>query len=213
MIVATVPVGLLQCNCTILGDPASGEALVVDPGDEADKVGAALRRHGLRCTAIVNTHAHIDHVGANHPLKQATGARLLLHEADLPLYDNLRAQSEWLGGVIPEPVRADLDAHLQQGDRVRAGGVVVEVLHTPGHTPGSVCFHLEGAEPLLLSGDTLFAGSIGRTDLWGGDFAQEIASIRTRLLTLDDSTRVIPGHGPETTIGRERRYNPFLAGV
>jgi hydroxyacylglutathione hydrolase len=210
MIVSVVPVGALQCNCTILGDPASGEALVVDPGDEVEKIVSALRRQGLRCTTILNTHAHIDHVGANHALKDAAGARVMLHEADLPLYDNLRMQSEWMGGLIPEPLRAEVDRHVAQGDRVSAGVVSVEVLHTPGHTPGSICFSVEGKEPLLLSGDTLFAGSIGRTDLWGGNFDQEIASIRTRLLTLDDSTRVIPGHGPETTIGWERRRNPFL---
>jgi hydroxyacylglutathione hydrolase len=210
MIVSVVPVGALQCNCTILGDPASGEALVVDPGDEVEKILNALRRQGLRCTTILNTHAHIDHVGANHALKDAAGARVMLHEADLPLYDNMRVQSEWMGGLIPEPPRAEVDGHVGQGDRVRAGVVTVEVLHTPGHTPGSICFRVEGKDPLLLSGDTLFAGSIGRTDLWGGDFDQEIASIRTRLLTLDDTTRVIPGHGPETTIGWERRRNPFL---
>jgi hydroxyacylglutathione hydrolase len=210
MIVTVVPVGALQCNCTILGDPRAGEAIVVDPGDEVDKILAALRKHALRCIAILNTHAHIDHVGANHALKEATGARLMLHEADLPLYDNLRVQAEWLGGLMPEPRRAEVDQHVGHGDQVSAGEVVAEVLHTPGHTPGSLSFHLAGAEPLLLSGDTLFAGSIGRTDLWGGDFDQEIASIRSRLLTLDETTRVIPGHGPETTIGWERRRNPFL---
>jgi glyoxylase-like metal-dependent hydrolase (beta-lactamase superfamily II) len=134
----------------------------------------------------------------------------MLHEADLPLYDNLRVQSEWMGGLIPEPVRAEVDRHVGHGDRVKAGEVSAEVLHTPGHTPGSICFHVRGGEPLLLSGDTLFAGSIGRTDLWGGDYDQEIASIRIRLLALDDVTRVVPGHGPETTIGSERRRNPFL---
>jgi glyoxylase-like metal-dependent hydrolase (beta-lactamase superfamily II) len=212
MIVTVVPVGALRCNCTILGDPRAGEAIVVDPGDDVDRILAALTRHALRCTAILNTHAHIDHVGANHALKEATGARVMMHEADLPLYDNLRMQSEWMGGLIPEPPRAEVDQHVAHGDRVRAGEVTAEVLHTPGHTPGSLCFHLAGAEPLVLAGDTLFAGSIGRTDLWGGDFDTEIASIRSRLLSLDDTTRVIPGHGPETTIGWERRRNPFLNG-
>jgi glyoxylase-like metal-dependent hydrolase (beta-lactamase superfamily II) len=210
MVVTVVPVGVLHCNCTILGDPEAGEAVVVDPGDEVDKILSALRRHGLRCTVILNTHAHIDHVGANHALKERSGARVMLHEADLPLYDNLGVQSQWMGGLIPEPPRAEVDAHLGHGDRVGAGSVTAEVLHTPGHTPGSLCFYLDGKEPLVLSGDTLFAGSIGRTDLWGGDFDQEIESIRKRLLTLDDTTRVIPGHGPETTIGWERRRNPFL---
>jgi glyoxylase-like metal-dependent hydrolase (beta-lactamase superfamily II) len=201
LLVETFPVGLLQCNCTVLGDPV----------DEVSKVLAVLEKHDLRCRVILNTHTHIDHVGANDELKQSTGARLMLHEADLPLYDNLRVQSEWLGGVMPPPVRASVDDHVHQGDRIRAGAVVGEVLHTPGHTPGSLCFHIDGREPLLLSGDTLFAGSVGRTDLWGGDYDQEIESIRKRLLTLDDATQVIPGHGPVTSIGRERQKNPFLA--
>jgi glyoxylase-like metal-dependent hydrolase (beta-lactamase superfamily II) len=209
MLVTVVPVGPLQCNCTILGDPGSGEAIVVDPGDEVEKVLAALRRHGLRCAVILNTHAHIDHVGANHALREASGARLMMHEADLPLYDNLRVQSQWLGGLIPEPPRAELDGHVDHGDRVGVGEVAVQVLHTPGHTPGSICFRV-GEEALVLTGDTLFAGSIGRTDLWGGDFEQEIASIRRHLLPLDAATRVIPGHGPETTIGWEKQHNPFL---
>jgi hydroxyacylglutathione hydrolase len=210
ILVRTFPVGLLQCNCVVIGDPTTKQAIVVDPGDDAERVLAVLGEHGLTCRAILNTHTHIDHVGANQALKDATGARLMLHESDLPLYDALRVQSEWMGGMLPEPVRAAVDEHIHQGDRVTAGGLVAEVLHTPGHTPGSLCFHFAGGEPLLLSGDTLFAGSIGRTDLWGGDYDQEIASIRTRLLGLDDRTRVIPGHGPETTIGRERRKNPFL---
>jgi hydroxyacylglutathione hydrolase len=210
LIVRSFAVGLLQCNCTILGDPVSREAIVVDPGDEAQKVLEVLKEEGLLCRTILNTHTHIDHVGANQALKEATGARLLLHEADLPLYDNLRAQALMLGGLMPTPERAAVNETIHQGDRVRAGGLLAEVLHTPGHTPGSLCFHVDSGA-LLLSGDTLFAGSIGRTDLWGGDYDQEIASIRERLLALDDRTRVIPGHGPETTIGQERRRNPFLA--
>jgi hydroxyacylglutathione hydrolase len=208
----TFPVGMLQCNCTIIGDPLSKDAIVVDPGDDVAAVLAALNRHGLTCRAILNTHTHIDHVGANHELREATGARLMLHEADLPLYDNLHVQAELLG-LGPAPVRALVDEHIQQGDHVRAGALDLGVLHTPGHTPGSLCFHLGGVSPLLLSGDTLFAGSIGRTDLWGGDYEQEIASIRNRLLGLDDRTRIIAGHGPETTIGRERQRNPFLTGL
>jgi hydroxyacylglutathione hydrolase len=134
----------------------------------------------------------------------------MLHEADLPLYDKLSVQAEWMGGMLAAPARAPVDEEIHQGDRVTAGSLVADVLHTPGHTPGSLCFHLPGAQPLLLSGDTLFAGSIGRTDLWGGDYEQELRSIRDRLLGLDAATRVIPGHGPETTLGRERRQNPFL---
>jgi hydroxyacylglutathione hydrolase len=209
LLIETFPVGLLQCNCSVIGDPASGEAVVVDPGDDVERVLAILRRHGLTCRAIVNTHTHIDHVGANHELREATGARLMLHEADVPLYDHLPLQAEFLR-IGPPPLRATVDEHIHQGDRVRAGAIDLEVLHTPGHTPGSLCFHLDGAAPVLFSGDTLFAGSVGRTDLWGGDHDQEIASIRSRLLALDDRTRVVAGHGPETTIGRERQRNPFL---
>jgi glyoxylase-like metal-dependent hydrolase (beta-lactamase superfamily II) len=211
LVVETFPVGLLQCNCTILGDKATGEAIVVDPGDDVAKVEAALKRHGLTCRAIVNTHTHIDHVGGNQALRERTGARVMLHEADLPLYDNLKIQAELLGLGAPPP-RSPVDEHIHQGDRVRAGAIDLEVLHTPGHTPGSLCFHLAGGA-LLFSGDTLFAGSVGRTDLWGGDYDQEIASIRSRLLALPDGTRVIAGHGPLTTIGNERQRNPFLVGL
>ena len=213
MIVETFPVGMLQCNCTVLGDPASKEAIVVDPGDEVEKVLAVLRRHGLACKAILNTHTHIDHVGANHALREQTGARVMLHEADLPLYDNLKIQAEWMGGMVQAPPRGTVDEHVHQGDVVKAGALAAEVLHTPGHTPGSLCFHVPGETPLLLAGDTLFQGSIGRTDLWGGDYEQELASIKTRLLALDEATRVICGHGPETTIGREKKRNPFLVGL
>jgi hydroxyacylglutathione hydrolase len=211
-IVETFPVGPLQCNCTILGDSGTGEAIVVDPGDDLPAVTAALARLGLTCRTIVNTHTHIDHVGANFALRQATGARLMLHEADVPLYDELETQARWLG-LGPAPAQAPVDEHIHQGDRIRAGVLDVEVLHTPGHTPGSLCFHVPGTNPLLVSGDTLFAGSIGRTDLWGGDHDQEIESIRTRLLALPDDTLVIPGHGRSTTIGAERRRNPFLIGL
>lgn len=209
MLVRTFPVGLLQCNCTVIGDPVTKDAIVVDPGDEPETVLAALAEQGLTCRAILITHTHLDHVGGIERLKDATGARLMLHEADMPLYDNLTVQAEWMGLAAP-PVQVAVDDHVTQDDVVKAGGLAARVLHTPGHTPGSLCFHFDGEDSLLLAGDTLFAGSIGRTDLWGGDFDQEIASIRTRLLALDDRTRVIAGHGPETTIGRERRRNPFL---
>ena len=214
MIVETFPVGMLQCNCTVLGDPVSKEAIVVDPGDDVEKVLAVLRKHGLTCKAILNTHTHIDHVGANHALREQTGAKVMLHEADLPLYDNLKIQAEWMGGMVQAPPRGTVDEHVHQGDVVKAGALAAEVLHTPGHTPGSLCFRMPGETgDVLFSGDTLFRRSIGRTDLPGGDFETLIASIERELLSLPEATIVYTGHGPQTTIGHERRANPFLTGA
>lgn len=209
MIIETFPVGPLQCNCTILGDPETGEAIVIDPGDEAPKVLKRLAVHGLKPKAILITHTHIDHVGGNQEVKAATGARLMLHEKDLPLYDNLETQAQMIGLVTP--IRAAVDDYIHQGDSIPFGnkGDTVQVLHTPGHTPGSCSFFV-ASQNLLLAGDTLFAGSVGRTDLWGGDFDTEIRSIKERLMPLPDQTRVIAGHGPDTTIVEERESNPFL---
>jgi glyoxylase-like metal-dependent hydrolase (beta-lactamase superfamily II) len=209
VIIETFPVGPLQCNCTILGDPETGEAIVIDPGDEALKVLKRLSAHGLRPKAILITHTHLDHVAGNHEVREKTGAKVMLHERDLPLYDNLGMQAQFIG--MDAPVRAPVDEHIHQGDVIPFGGQgdSLQVLHTPGHTPGSCSFFL-GSRNLLFSGDTLFAGSIGRTDLWGGDFDAEVRSIREKLLPLPDATRVITGHGPDTTILEERRSNPFL---
>jgi hydroxyacylglutathione hydrolase len=207
MIVDMLVVGPLQCNCVILGDQLSKTAIVVDPGDEVDRIVEALARHELRAVAIVTTHAHIDHVGGIADLKARTGAPALLHRADEPLYQALAEQAEWLGVSPPEV--AKIDGGLDATTRLSVGTAAVTVLHTPGHSPGSVCFQIAD-QRLVLSGDTLFAGSIGRTDLWGGSFEQIIASIRTQLLALPDETSVIPGHGQATTIGQERRSNPFL---
>ncbi len=209
MIIETFPVGPLQCNCTILGDPETGEAIVIDPGDEALKVLKRLSAHGLRPKAILITHTHLDHVAGNHEVREKTGAKVMLHERDLPLYDNLGMQAQFIG--MDAPVRAPVDEHIHQGDVIPFGGQgdSIQVLHTPGHTPGSCSFFL-GSRNLLFSGDTLFSGSIGRTDLWGGDFDTEVRSIREKLLPLPDATRVITGHGPDTTILEERRSNPFL---
>lgn len=209
MIIETFPVGPLQCNCTILGDPETGEAIVIDPGDEAMKVLKRLSAHGLKPKAILITHTHLDHVGGNHEVREKTGARVMLHEKDLPLYDNLSMQAQMIG--LDTPVRGKVDEHIHQGDVIFFGskGDSIEVLHTPGHTPGSCSFFLQNRN-LLFSGDTLFSGSIGRTDLWGGDFDTEIRSIRERLLPLPGKTRVITGHGPDTTIAEERDSNPFL---
>jgi glyoxylase-like metal-dependent hydrolase (beta-lactamase superfamily II) len=208
VIVEVLPVGALQCNCVILGDEKSKTAVVVDPGDEVERILELLGKHGLSVCAIVATHAHIDHVGGFADLKQLTGAKSMIHEADVPLYENLAMQAQWLG--IEPPRMTKIDAMLNEAAGVSFGASKLDVHHTPGHSPGSVSFVRPDVVPLLLSGDTLFSGSIGRTDLWGGSYETIIASIRAKLLAMPDETVVIPGHGPKTTIGVERRSNPFL---
>ena len=209
MILETFPVGPLQCNCTILGDEEAGEAIVIDPGDEVERIHRRLTGHKLKLKQILLTHAHIDHVGGALRLKQLTGAPILLNENDLPLLEMIDQQAAWVGLAVPET--APPDANLGDGLRVGLDLYPAKVLCTPGHSQGSVCFHFAPLK-LLVAGDTLFAGSIGRTDLPGGDYDQIIESIQRRLLVLPDETRVLTGHGPETTIGVERRSNPFLRG-
>lgn len=208
MILETFPVGLLQCNCTLLGDEATGEAMVIDPGDNIPTILERLAAHKLTLKQIVVTHAHIDHVGGALQLKRATGAPVLLNENDIPLLRMMDVQAGWLGTAAPEVATPDENAH--EGLVVGVANHKAEVLHTPGHTQGSICLHFAD-EKLLLAGDTIFAGSIGRTDLPGGDGRQILRSIHDRLLPLPDDTRVIPGHGMETTIGLEREGNPWLA--
>jgi hydroxyacylglutathione hydrolase len=210
-VLSVLPVGPLQCNCIIVGDDASGEGLIVDPGGDPERVLHALGDLRLRCSAIVNTHAHVDHVAANAEVKRATGARLLMHADDRPLYQAMSQQVAWLSGLLPMPEPTPIDGTLAHGDLLQVGRLTARVLHTPGHSPGSVCLFFDGPEPLLLAGDTLFASGVGRTDLPGGDTRALMQSIATHLLTLDDRTRVVPGHGWETTIGIERSTNPFLA--
>jgi hydroxyacylglutathione hydrolase len=255
----TIPVGMLQCNCSIIGDPVTREALVVDPGDEVNRILDLLGRHKLIVTAIVSTHAHVDHVGGLSKLHQYTGAPVLMHRDDLPLYQAMEMQASFLG--VQPPELTDIDQLLKEGDVLHWGSFEAQVIHTPGHTPGSVSLYLphdagkvtkartihqvldeagekialkdllknvvmpeddaknlllEEAEkieprvPQLFSGDTLFAGSIGRTDLWGGSMEQILDSLRSKLMHLPDTTVVYPGHGPVTTIGNERQLNPFL---
>ena len=257
----TIPVGMLQCNCSIIGDPATREALVVDPGDEVTRILDLIGRHRLIVKAIVSTHAHIDHVGGLSKLHQYTGAPVLMHRDDLPLYQAMDMQAAFLG--VRPPDLTDVDQLLKEGDVLRWGGFEAQVIHTPGQTPGSVSLYLphnagkvtvtptpkkisvkdEAGEdvtiadlvnkiadradldgdaiadesaiivppaPQLFSGDTLFAGSIGRTDLWGGSMEQMMESLRDKLMHLPDETIVYPGHGPVTTIGNERHSNPFL---
>ena len=253
-----LPVGLLQCNCSILGDPATREAIVVDPGDETERILEILRAHQLNVRAIVSTHTHIDHVGGLAGLHKATRAPVLIHEADLELYRHLDMQAQFLGVRTPESTR--IEDFVKEGDTLRWGGYAARVIHTPGHTPGSISLFVQesGApgesdqddarrpEPAkasaqahlnahlqshprkahshehahthsnadsaarLLAGDTLFQGSIGRTDLWGGSLKDILNSIRDKLLALPDETLVIPGHGEPTTIGAERAANPYL---
>jgi hydroxyacylglutathione hydrolase len=210
MIVEHFAVAPLGCNCVILGDEERAEAIVVDPGGESERILARLDELGLRCVGIVHTHTHFDHVGATHLVQQATGAPTMLHEADLPLYQGMQMQLDAFGIPLQAPAPVDIDRFLDEGDTIRAGAVEAGVLHTPGHTPGSLCFSLEGDRPVLLAGDTLFQRSIGRTDLWGGSAPDILRSIKTKLLDLPDETLVITGHGPVTTIGEERRQNPFL---
>ncbi|HXN48832.1 MAG TPA: MBL fold metallo-hydrolase [Bryobacteraceae bacterium] len=210
MIHEILPVGMLACNCSILGDEQTREGMVVDPGDDIGAILEIVKRHGLRITTIVVTHAHIDHIGGAQKLKAATGAAVLMNEDDLPLYDQLDMQAGWLG--IPTPERAEIDTPAREGDRLRVGATGIEVLDTPGHTPGSISLWIP-AEKKLLSGDTLFRDSIGRTDLPGGDGRRILLSIRDKLLPLPDETLVIPGHGDSTTIARERQFNHFLRGL
>jgi hydroxyacylglutathione hydrolase len=207
MILETFPVGPLQCNCTLLGDEEAGEAIVIDPGDEVSRIYRRLSDLGLKIKQILVTHAHIDHVGGALKLKRLTGAPILLNEDDLPLLKMMEMQAAWLG--VPTPEVSGPDVNLTDGLEVGLDRYPAQVLHTPGHTQGSVCLHFEPLK-MVMAGDTLFAGSIGRTDLPGGNSRQIIESIESRLMALPDETRVVPGHGPETTIGVERRSNPFL---
>jgi hydroxyacylglutathione hydrolase len=231
MIRETFPVGPLQCNCSILGDEASHEAIVVDPGDEIPRLLALLAKHQLSVKQIVVTHAHIDHIAGALELKRITGAPVLYNQRDLPLVAMMAEQAGWIG--VPVPKVAPPDDSLEDGRTIAVGtsdpnsvphssqpsamsgpppippGLTGTVLHTPGHTQGSVCLYLP-AEKLLVAGDTLFAGSIGRTDLPGGDTSTILRSIHAKLLPLPDDTLVIPGHGRTTTIAAERESNPFL---
>jgi len=206
-----LPVGWLACNCQVLADAETREAIVVDPGDEVERVQEVLRRHNLKVTFLVNTHAHIDHVGGLARLKELTGALVLMHPEDLWLYQNLAMQAALIGVPVPTPTQVDL--RLRVGDIISWGRLAAHVLHTPGHTPGSVSLYLAEPDKRLIAGDTLFAGSIGRTDLWGGSYETILRSLHNELLALDDDTRVYPGHGPQTTIGEERQRNPFLQGL
>jgi glyoxylase-like metal-dependent hydrolase (beta-lactamase superfamily II) len=210
VIVETFPVGPLACNCTILGDENTREAIVVDGGDGVDEVLRHLTALDLRAKYLLHTHAHIDHIGDLGTLRERAGGAGLLHPGDLPLYHSLPIQATWIG-LRDAPRVVELDGDLRDGDAIVAGSVRLDVLHTPGHTPGSVCFALQDDQSkTILSGDTLFAGSIGRWDLGGTSMEDIVGSIHRKLMDYADDTRVIPGHGPFTTIGMERNSNPYL---
>jgi hydroxyacylglutathione hydrolase len=207
MIHEILPVGLLQCNCSILGDETSREAIVIDPGDEISRIVARLAKHQLTVKQIIVTHAHIDHIAGAHQLKQLTGAPILYNQLDLPQVRMMDIQAGWLG--IPTPKVSAPDDDLKDGQTISIVGLTGSVIHTPGHTHGSSCLYLPD-HTLLIAGDTLFAGSVGRTDLPGGNAQQLLRSIHDRLLPLPDDVTVVPGHGPNTTIAVERSENPFL---
>jgi hydroxyacylglutathione hydrolase len=207
MIHEILPVGALHCNCSIFGDEQTRDAIVIDPGDNIESVLAMLEKHQLTVKAIVITHAHIDHIGGAAKLKAATGAPVLMNARDQELYDHLDVQAAWLG--MENPSRTAIDAEAREGVTLTLGDAAFQILETPGHTQGSVSIWIP-SENKLVAGDTLFRDSIGRTDLPGGDGRQILRSIKNQLLPLPESAVVIPGHGPTTTIAREKARNPFL---
>jgi glyoxylase-like metal-dependent hydrolase (beta-lactamase superfamily II) len=209
----TFPVGPIQANCILLGDRDSGVLAVIDPGDEAARIMERIEASGLTPTMVLHTHGHLDHAGGTADLvrRLPDGIPVGLHRDELQLYQGLVMQGRMFGLEVEEPPMPDL--WLEDGQRLDIGGLELEVRHTPGHSPGGVCFVVHGSgEPLVIAGDVLFAGSIGRTDLMGGSFPVLEQSIRSQLYTLPDETRVVCGHGPDTSIGRERLSNPFVSG-
>jgi hydroxyacylglutathione hydrolase len=207
MIHKIFPVGPLQCNCSVIGDEKTHEAMVIDPGDQIEGILEILRQENLTLKQIVITHAHIDHVGGAMKLKADTGAPILMNQNDHALLKMLDMQAAWVG--MRPPGNVQVDEAIGQGRVLKIGEIPCNVIHTPGHTEGSICVYFP-AEKKLIAGDTLFAGSIGRTDLPGGSMDKIMRSLHTQVLALPDETEVVPGHGPITTIGEERETNPFL---
>jgi glyoxylase-like metal-dependent hydrolase (beta-lactamase superfamily II) len=207
MIQQGLAVGLLEVNCYIIGDEETKEAVVIDPGGDEDQILEVLNHHGLQLKTIIDTHGHFDHVDANQPLKDATGAQIAIHEADAAMLAKPSAEAMFFTGNRLRLSAADI--LLKEGDVLSFGKYRLKVLHTPGHTPGGISLVMEG-DTLVYVGDLLFQGSIGRTDFPGGSFEDLINAVKTKIFTLGDNYTVYPGHGPVTTVGHERKYNPFF---
>ncbi len=207
MIQKALLVGLLEVNCYILGDEETKEAVVIDPGGDEDEILEALKHHGLTLQTIIDTHGHFDHVDANQPLKDATGAAIAIHELDAPMLAKPSAEAMFFTGNRLRLSAADI--LLKEGDIISFGNYRLKVLHTPGHTPGGISLVMEG-NTLVYVGDLLFQGSIGRTDFPGGSYEDLINAVKTKIFPLGDNYTVFPGHGPVTTVGQERKYNPFF---
>lgn len=204
----TFPAGPFECNCTILACGDTKDAVVIDPGGEVEKIAEIVAHYDLTVRAIVHTHAHLDHIYCTRDVKEAHGGSICLHKGDGFLYDAFAMQAAMFGWKPRETV--PVERWIEHGDTIEMGKRTLAVIHTPGHTPGSVCFEVDGVDKLLFAGDTLFRGSVGRTDLPGGDGKQLARSIKERLYTRDLDTVVVPGHGPVTKLGDEARSNPFV---
>ena len=209
MKIRTLTVGPVACNCVIVACAETGQAAIIDPGGNTESILEVVKDMGVTVTHILHTHAHFDHILSTSEVAAATGAAVLVHKDDRPLYENLPGQGVMFGFRAARPPAPT--EWLVGGETIAIGKLAVQVLHTPGHTPGSVGYYLGGQAPVLFAGDTLFSESVGRTDLPGGSFADLSTSIRTKLYVLPGETRVIPGHGPETTIDHERGHNPFIS--
>jgi hydroxyacylglutathione hydrolase len=209
MLKETVVVGAFQCNCTILACDKTKEAVIIDPGDEAKKILDIVKHYDLKVKYLLHTHAHLDHIMATREIKEKTGAEILLHKADNDIYNNLINQASMFGFKVQSPLQ--VDKFIEHEQEISAGETInTKVIHTPGHSPGSVCYHFNQENPFLFSGDTLFARSIGRTDLWGASYPQIISSIKEKLFSLPEDTVICPGHGEKTTVWEEKKKNPFF---
>lgn len=210
MIFETVVVGDFQCNCTIIGCEETKEALIIDPGDEPQKILEIINHYDLKVKYLMHTHAHLDHIMGTRKVKETKQGEILLHKEDEFIYTSLKMQASMFGYNVQDPLK--VDRYLEDNEIITLGkSISAKVIHTPGHSPGSICFHFDKHEkPLVFSGDTLFARSIGRTDLWGASYPQLISSIEKRLFSLNEETVVCPGHGPKTTVWEEKKKNPFF---